>query len=97
MAGTNRGNLGGNSSTGGFSGTASIGLSAGEKGHMQVRNEVGDHDHNYNGATSTSTQPTQGGGAAPASLVTGNTNRTGSQVALNVTQPTSTANLLLKL
>ena len=104
MGGTNRNNLGTNPSTGGFAGTASLGQTAGEKAHTQVRAEVAPHDHpTTDGSTG---QALANFGITGAGSQTGNTGNlylipktglnTGGQPA-NVTQPTQVCNILLKL
>lgn len=100
MGGTNRGNLGGNPSTGGFSGTASIGTSAGEKGHVQIANEVAAHTHPTVGDSGIHAGSTGGpvsGVTSSGNNVATSGNNTTTGQALNVTQPTSTVNILIKL
>lgn len=92
MGGTNRGNLGNNSSVGGIAGTASLGTSGGAKDHAPVIGELVSHNHTYNGASSAATQPNQGGGAAPGSFTTGNT---GGGANFNITQPTACMNKII--
>ncbi len=100
MGGTNRGNLGGNSSVGGFSGAASLGESAGQKAHVQTLAELVAHPHNFNGdaggVPGGSGLGLYGNGSNPfvgASAVAS----AGTSAAANVTQPTLALNAFIKL
>ena len=96
MGGSNRGNLGSNPSTGGFSSTASLGTQAGEKSHVQTTAELATHAHGiqvYNIGLGGS-----GGGAVIWAGDAGfTTYNQGSSTAFNVTQPTLVCNVLVKL
>jgi hypothetical protein len=93
MGGTAANRLGGNYSANGFM-TAALGNFAGEQMHATTLAELVAHTHTYLGATSNSTQPTQGGGAQPFN---GNTGSAGLSNLMNITGPTLLMNLFIKL
>lgn len=95
MGGSNRGNLGGNSSTGGFSGTASLGTSAGQKAHTPTIGETAAHTHSDNGVSGINAGST--GGPVQGSGAAGTTGSTGGGNPFNVTQPTLALNAFIKL
>ncbi len=102
MGGSNRGNLGSNSSTGGFTGTASLGQSAGQKAHVQTTGELATHTHadNYailNANSGGTVQGTATGGGFVMYSANPSTGAQGSGTAANVTQPSLALNAFIKL
>src|SRR6185503_13562537 len=95
--GANR--LGSNPSTGGFSGSATLGTAAGEQAHTQIANEVPAHTHALDGsvlAASGSAVGLQSGNTATIFTQANTGNNTTTGQALNVTQPTLILNYFIK-
>lgn len=101
MGGTNRNNLGTVTSVGGFPATASLGVQAGQKLHVQTVPEMAPHTHPLPDPINTAFRSNLGGVGSGTPVWFGGgaqgTGSTGGGQGASVLQPTLAVNILLKL
>lgn len=101
MGGSNRGNLGGQTSVGAFTGTASIGTQAGQSVHTMTLAELVSHRHTLGGGFQIGANGgggvTGGGNVMQQTGSISQTDLTGSTAPFNVTQPSVAVWHLVKL